>query len=404
MTRPLRVAVVRDYPEEGWASMDLTGEMVLTHLRRVCAGEVEAADVCPPFRHRLTRWPVTRRLRPSRNADRLLNRFGDYPRALRRVVRGGGFDLFHLVDHSYSQLVHVLPPGRAVVTCHDLDTFRCLLEPEREPRPRWFRAMARRTLTGFQKAAAVVCNSETTRQAILAHGLVPESRLHLAWVGVAPEFSAEPDPAADAEAARWLGPLGPAAPPDLLHVGSTIPRKRIDLLLEVFAAMRRACPGVRLVKAGGALRLEQQRQAEALGVADAIVTLPYFAPGERGVLAAVYRRAALVLQPSEAEGFGLPVAEALACGAPVLASDLPALHEVGGDAAAYCPVGDIPAWTEAAIALLDAHVRRSDAWHTRRTAGLERASLFQWPRHARQLAGIYRTVLPRDTREAGEVR
>jgi len=404
MTRPLRVAVIRDYPEEGWASMDLTGEMVLTHLGREYAGEVEAADVCPPFRRRLTRWPVTRRLRPSRNADRLLNRFGDYPRALRRIVRAGGFDLFHLVDHSYSQLVHVLPPDRAVVTCHDLDTFRCLLEPEREPRPRWFRAMARRTLTGFQKAAAVVCNSETTRQAILAHDLVSESRLHLAWVGVAPEFSADPDSAADAEAARWLGPPEPAAPPDLLHVGSTIPRKRIDLLLDIFAAMRRACPGTRLVKAGGALRPEQQRQAEALGVADAIVTLPYFAPGERGVLAAVYRRAALVLQPSEAEGFGLPVAEALACGAPVLASDLPALREVGGDAVVYCPVGDIPSWTEAAVALLDAHVRRSDAWHTRRAAGLARASLFQWPRHARQLAGIYRAVLPRDTREAGEVR
>lgn len=393
MTRPLRVAVVRDYPEEGWASMDLTGEMVLTQFARECAGEVEATDVRPPFRHRLTRWPVVRRLRPARNADRLLNRFGDYPHALRRVVRAGGFDLFHLVDHSYSQLVHVLPADRTVVTCHDLDTFRCLLEPEREPRPRWFRAMARRTLLGFQKAAAVVCNSETTRQAILAHDLIPESRLHLAWVGVAPEFSAEPNPVADAEAARWLGPLEPGAPPDVLHVGSTIPRKRIDLLLEIFAAMRRACPGARLIKAGGALRPEQQHQAEALDVADAIVTLPYFAPGERSVLAAVYRRASLVLQPSEAEGFGLPVAEALACGAPVLASDLPALREVGGDAAAYCPVGDVPAWTEAAVALLDAHVQRSNAWHARRAAGLERASLFQWPRHARQLAGVYRAVL-----------
>jgi len=39
------------------------------------------------------------------------------------------FDLFHLVDHSYSQLIHDLPPGKAVITCHDLDTFRCVLEP-----------------------------------------------------------------------------------------------------------------------------------------------------------------------------------------------------------------------------------------------------------------------------------
>ena len=52
----------------------------------------------------------------------------------------------------------------------------------------------------------------------------------------------EPDPAADAEAARLLGPVGPDGPPDLLHVGSTIPRKRIGLLLEIFAAVRRARP------------------------------------------------------------------------------------------------------------------------------------------------------------------
>ncbi|MDR3638976.1 MAG: glycosyltransferase family 1 protein [Isosphaeraceae bacterium] len=393
MTRPLRVAVVRDYPEEGWASMDLTGEMMLTHLSRECAGDVEAVDVCPPFRHRLTRWPVVRGLRASRNVDRLLNRFGDYPRALHAAVRAGGFDLYHLVDHSYSQLVHELPPGRAVVTCHDLDTFRCLLEPEREPRPRWFRAMAGRTLAGLKKAAAVVCNSETTRRAILAHDLVPESRLHLAWVGVAPEFSAAPDPSADAEAARWLGPVVPGAPPDLLHVGSTIPRKRIDLLLEIFAALRRAYPGARLIKAGAGLNAEQERLAETLGVADAIVRLPFFAPGERGVLAAVYRRASLVVQPSDAEGFGLPVAEALACGATVLASDLPALREVGGDAAVYRPVGDIAGWVEAAAVLLDERVQQSPAWHARHEAGLARASLFQWPRHARQLADIYRAVL-----------
>lgn len=390
MTRPWRVAVVRDYPEEGWASMDLTAEMMLAHLGEQ---EIEAVDVCPPFRHRLTRWPVVKRVRQARNADRLRNRFGDYPRALRRLVRGGGFDLYHLADHSYSQLVHVLPPERTVVTCHDLDTFRCLLEPKREPRPPWFRAMAGRTLAGFQKAAAIVCNSETTRRAILKHGLVPESRLHLAWVGVAPEFSAVPDPAADAEAVRWLGPVVPGGPPDLLHVGSTIPRKRIDLLLAIFAAMRRAFPGARLIKAGGGLRPEQQRQAEALGVADAIVTLPFFASGERGTLAAVYRRAALVLQPSEAEGFGLPVAEALACGAAVLASDLRALREVGGDAVEYRPVGDIAAWTEAAVILLHERAGRAPVWQARREAGLQRAALFQWSRHAKELGAIYREVM-----------
>ena len=62
---------------------------------------------------------------------------------------------------------------------------------------------------------------------------------------------------------------------------------------------------------------------------------------DRATLAAVYRRSALVLLPSEREGFGLPVLEALACGTPVVASDIDALREVGGDAVRYCPAEDV---------------------------------------------------------------
>ena len=67
--------------------MDLVAEMVLAQLAAGHPGEVAAERVCPPFRRRLTRWPVVGRLGAARNADRLLNRFGDYPRALRRVAR-----------------------------------------------------------------------------------------------------------------------------------------------------------------------------------------------------------------------------------------------------------------------------------------------------------------------------
>jgi glycosyltransferase involved in cell wall biosynthesis len=372
--------------------MDLVAEMVLAQLAAGHSGEVAAERVCPPFRRRLTRWPVVGRLGAARNADRLLNRFGDYPRALRRVARTGpaGFDLYHLVDHSYSQLVHVLPPGRAVVTCHDLDTFGCLLEPDRDPRPAWFRAMAGRILSGFRKAAAVTCDSAATRDAVRAHRLVPDDRLHVVPLGVSPEFSADPDPSADAEAARLLGPPDPGAPPNLLHVGSTIPRKRVDVLLAVFASVRRALPGARLIRVGGALTPDQARQARDLGVAEAVVSLP---PLSRAVLSAVYRRAALVLQPSESEGFGLPVAEALTSGAAVLASDLAVLREVAGDAAAYRPVGDVPAWAEAALALLGERLGCPSSWQARRASGLARARLFSWPAHADRLVSIYRDVL-----------
>lgn len=387
----LRLGLVCDLLEERWASMDLVAEMVLDHLRDDWAGQVAATAIRPPMVRRATRIHAGPAAAARHNVDRLLNRFWDYPRALRRITRRAPCDLYHVIDHSYAQLVHALPAGRAVVTCHDLDAFRCLLEPRREPRPRWFRALARRILSGLQAASAVVCDSAATLRALRAQDLVPEERLHLVPIGIADAYTAEADPAADAEAAALLGgPLDPDGPPELLHVGTTIPRKRIDVLLAVFAEVRRAVPDARLVRLGGAFTAAQTAQVEALGLADAITVLPFCA---RPVVAAVYRRAALVLQPSDAEGFGLPVAEALACGTPVLASDLEVLREVGGDAAAYAPVGDVPAWSSSVLALLAERRGVPDAWRVRRDAGLAQASTFRWSAHVARLVEIYRGVL-----------
>jgi glycosyltransferase involved in cell wall biosynthesis len=396
MCTSIRLALICDYLEEGWASMDLVAEMVLTHLEARQGGSVAATRVCPPFRRRAERLALGGLVPVAHKVDRLLNRMVDYPRIARRLARHGDFDLFHLVDHSYSQIVHALPPGRTIVTCHDLDTFRCLLEPACEPRPRWFRAMTRRILDGFCKAAAVACASEATRARIVAHGLHPAERLRVVYLAVHPECRPEPDAAADAAAERLLGPADPEGSPELLHVGTTIARKRIDVLLRVFAAVRRAVPGARLIKVGGVLHPDQRRLAAELGITGAITTLPRFCPRDRrarAILAALYRRAALVLQPSDAEGFGLPVAEALACGAAVLASDIPVLREVGGPCCAYRPVGAIAAWTEAALELLDQRRRDGPSWRDRRARGLAWAARYRWTTHVDQLVEIYRAVL-----------
>lgn len=386
--KPLRVAIVADYPEEGWPSMDLVARMVLDHLASGHSGEVEAVPIRPSYRHRLGRLPIRRAA--ARNADRVLNRYVDYPRHLRRLDRRDPFDVYHVIDHSYAQLVHALPADRTVVTCHDLDTFRCLIRPDVEPRPAWFRALARRTLRGLQAAAFIPCVSEATRSELSKRRLVPDGRLTVNYQGIDAGFDGDPAVEPDAEIARHLGPSGP---PDLLHVGTTIPRKRIDVLLDAFAGIRRASPGARLVKAGGRLTPAQVGRARELGVADAIIELPFF--DDRRMLAALYRRAALVLQPSEAEGFGLPLAEAMACGAPLLVSDLPVFREVAGEAAVYRPVGDVPAWVEAALALLGDRARCSDAWRARRDAGLGRSAVFRWETHADRLAGLYREVAGR---------
>jgi glycosyltransferase involved in cell wall biosynthesis len=390
-----RVAVVADLREERWHSMDLVADVLVSSLEATGDGAIEPCRLCPPMVRRLTRLPVLGSRPLVDTTDRVINRYWDYPRWLRR--QAGRFDIFHIVDHSYAHLAAVLPAGRSVVMCHDVDAFAGVL-PGSAASP-VSRAMGRRLLAGLRAAARVVCGSAATRDALVAHGLLAESRVTLVPYGVHPAFAPGPDRPADAEAARWFGPPAGGSV-DLLHVGSTIPRKRIDVLIETLAAARRHHPAARLLRVGGPLTEAQTQLAHRLGVAAAIVSLPFL---DRRTLAAVYRRATLVLQPSEREGFGLPVAESMACGTPVLATDIPALREAGGTAAVYCRVGDLDAWGTALSLLLDERARDARAWVRRRQAALAHAGRFTPAAHARAMTAVYAGLLPANADRPMEV-
>jgi glycosyltransferase involved in cell wall biosynthesis len=294
-----------------------------------------------------------------------------------------------VIDHSYSQLVHDLPAGRSVVTCHDLDTFRCLLDPEREARPRWFRAMTARILSGFQKAAHVIAVSAATRDDILQRGLLPAERVTVVPNGVHPSCSPLPDPDADAELAGLL-PSGSENSIWLLNVGSTMPRKRLDLLLRVVAEVLKRAPNVRLLRVGGPLTPAQAALAKELGVAQAVVELPSL---NRAVLAAAYRRADVLLHTAEAEGFGLPVIEALACGCPVIASDLAVLREVGGAAVAYCGIGDMEAWKNTVLGVIEKSPQGAVPFRFDRERAIAQAGRFSFLENARLTSRIYENIL-----------
>lgn len=366
--------------------MDMVGDMLVAHLGRDHAPTIAPSLIRPAMARRFRSLPFLPQ-NAALNADRLLGRFRDYPRRVRGMA--GEFDLFHVVDHSYSQLLHDLPPDRTIVTCHDLDTFRCVLEPACEPRSRLFRAMAGRILEGFRQAAHVTCDSFATRDQLVAHRLIPAERLTVIHNGAHPTCSPAPDAIADAEAAKLLGPAESHAA-ELLHVGSTIARKGIDTLLESFARLRGEFSRARLIRVGGPFSDAQLALIKQLHLDDAIVVLPFLT---RPVLAAVYRRAALLLFPSTREGFGFPVVEAMACGTPVIASDIAVLREVGGEAATYCPVANISAWTGAATRLVRERQLDPDRWETYRAAGLAQASKFTWTEYARQMVDVYRQLL-----------
>jgi glycosyltransferase involved in cell wall biosynthesis len=383
-SRPSKLALVCDLREEHWPSMDLFGDMLFQCFTTGHAREFEVEQLLPALRPRFSKLPKLGASRMFWNADRLTNRFYDYPLWLRK--HRGMFDLFHIMDHSYAQLALELPPERIVITCHDLDTFRCLLEPEAEPRPRWFQAMARRTLRGFLRASEVICPSVFTRQELLRHNLFSPNRITVIPPGIDPIFFEAP--VNGSENAAEI--LGVNTQPYLLHVGSTIRRKRIDVLLKVFAKIADKFPELRLVRVGGPFTVEQSRLATELGILGKIVQAPHLSKAE---LAAIYRNAVLLLQTSDSEGFGLPVIEAMACGCPVIASDIAPLREAGSSAATYCKVADVEAWSEQSCQMLREWGAAGDRWETRRRGVRQHASNFTWSENARQTLGVYRRVL-----------
>jgi alpha-1,3-rhamnosyl/mannosyltransferase len=161
--------------------------------------------------------------------------------------------------------------------------------------------------------------------------------------------------------------------PYLLFVGAV--QRRKDPLAALAAAREVGLP---LVVAGPEKEPELARELRA-GGADLRGYVP--AP----LLADLYRGAAALVLPSRFEGFGLPVLEAMACGAPVVAADEPALREVGGEAAVYAEGGDFAAAVRRAL----------EEREQRAAAGIERAKLFSWAETARRTAEVYRQVLAR---------
>ncbi len=324
-----RIAVIADFLEEKWPSMDLAAEQLATHLSEL--GGVEGILIRRPLR-------TTRGNRPATTVERALGRFAQLPIELLPTRLEA--DYFHIADHSYAHLALLYPRNRVGVYCHDIDAFRAMLPGSGASPARVL--LSRILLRGLRHARVVFHSTLTVRDEILRHALVPACRLVQAPLGVATEYLNVP---VQSESAR----------PYLLHVGSCIPRKNIALLLQIFAAARARDPRLELVQVGGLWTDEQLAYLERHQLTPHIRQ-------KRGLmreeLATLYAAAAVVLVPSLSEGFGLPIIEALACGAPVVASDIPVLREVGLEGVRFCSLSDVDDWTRA-IAVIRANGTRA---------------------------------------------
>jgi len=285
----------------------------------------------------------------------------------------------HLVHGLGGEPVLGFPMGRQVVTVHDVEMWRSAAAPGPAGAAR--RLYGTLLAPAIRACAGIIAVSETTRvEAITALGLDP-ARVHVVPHGVGPVFSEKPK-LRDARIAEALGLEEPFA----LWVGSLRsrdPRKGLDTLLE---AMERAGDGGPTLALAGALGPEADRVA-----ADAWrrhVPLVLCGPVEDSDLSSLYRQAAVVALPSSHEGFGLTALEAMACGAPLVASAVGNLPQLTLDVAVLVPPGDATALAAGIESVLTEPVRAARM----RRAGVDRASGYTWERTAALTAAVYEEV------------
>ena len=318
-----------------------------------------------------TRWP-------SPVADRAPAlrpvRLGWEQVGLPRVVRELGVDVHH-GPHYTMPLALGLP---SVVTIHDLSFFTHAEWHERS-KVAFFRASIR---TSARRASALIAVSAATA-ALLEERARPRATVHVIPHGVDhTRFHADKGDGDRAALDRVA-----VTPPYVAFLGTLEPRKDVPTLVRAFDRIAGSRPDLTLVLAGargwGVEAVEQAVAAARHG--DRVRLLGYVDDDD---MPALLRNAAAVAYPSLEEGFGLPVLEALACGAPVVTTSGTVMEEVASGAALLAPPGDDGRLAEAIEAAVDGGPAQAE----RRRLGLEVAARHTWEASAAAHAEVYRSV------------
>ncbi len=282
------------------------------------------------------------------------------------------------VFHGSDFAVPYLPVVPSVMTLHDLSPWH-----EGDRRALAAQRIRRRTPYLLRLATLVLTPTESIRREAIEHFNLPPSR-----VAAAPLAAGEPfRPRPEAERQGALARLGATAP-YILFVGTAERRKNLPRLIESWRQARAAHPGLGLIligRAGDNSNLEQVlnvREETGLTVAGPL-------PDQE--VAALLSGAVALVYPSLYEGFGLPVLEAMQCGAPVVISRDPALVEVAGGAAVAVDANSTSALARAIVELM-VDPQRGLAL---REGGIRRAAEFSWRQTASRTREVYVEALRR---------
>jgi glycosyltransferase involved in cell wall biosynthesis len=282
-------------------------------------------------------------------------------------------DLVHFPHYD----LPLLRPGPFVATIHDLFPME-YPEIHSGPLPRLVnQALLRHAI---RRARLLIVPSRATAEAVARRFPQASQRLQVIGEAAGERFTPVRDAAAEA---AWQSRLR-IRPPYVLYLGQWKAYKNLPLLVQAFERVRARLPSAQLVVAGDDRRHPEVWQLSARFPEGAVV-LPGRLPD--AAIPDLYRGAGVVVLPSRAEGFGLPVIEALASGVPVVCSDLPVLREIADGVAAFCDPDDPAAFADAIVGALN------EPSANLREQGIARAQAYSWQRSAEATVRAYEMVL-----------
>jgi glycosyltransferase involved in cell wall biosynthesis len=304
-------------------------------------------------------------------------RYYFYPWRVKREAKR--VDLVHVLDHSYAHMIETAGRRPVVVTVHDLMPVVVLRSPQHGWREGVRNRFLKQALKALRQADSYIVGTEWLKRE-LATWLGTDKNIHVVPFGVDRAFFGESAVARERGRRDWRIPEEAFV---VLHVGSTVDRKNVPLLIQTVARLRQQTDAY-LLQVGARFTAEQDQLIDRLDLRGAVRSV---ASADETALRRAYRTADVLLFPSLYEGFGFPVLEAFASGLPVVTSGAGGLKEVAAGAAVVVEGRDPGDYVHALERLDDADEREELIQR-----GWARARQFTWQKTAQLTAEVYKPL------------
>jgi glycosyltransferase involved in cell wall biosynthesis len=371
----MRVVIIRREPKVAF-SMDVYADNLVSELKAL-RPQWEIIEVAPkPWSKDLENlWHSGNPLR------KYYERFFNHPRTVNNLKA----DIFHIIDHTNGHVAYWLKKSGkpVIITCHDLVQY---VYPEILKNQSRFPAFSLATweysVKGITVADHTIAVSTNTAQDITNYLNINPKKITVVPNGVESEFRQLSPEIAKKWREQYINSSEEIC---ILNVGSTHQRKNIITVLKVVKAIADQGMPVRLWKIGDDFTLEQKQFIRDRTL-DKYIT--FLGKPDREALIRFYNAADVLLAPSLYEGFGLTILEAMACGLPVIASNVSSLPEVAGDSAILVNPTDIKAIMQAICRLQEDLVYCQDLINK----GLKTVKTFTWQKTVEHTAKVYEQV------------